>query len=614
MAQRSIEISSFYGGSADNEKKGKEFANRFARNCNIFEDLDYLTINPKTAKVSGSTVDGLPHWAEDGSPWSTDRYFYASNGDIYKETSGGTWSLLQATSNSSGNGLLAYEDFLYYSIDEDLGRYGLLSGTPAFADTFLTDGTTNLDDSNSATGQTYTLPTTISEAATALQTLDLSEDPLKTIVISVDTVGTGNWTVTVHDASNRVIATKTIAVGSMSTGDVSFTFATAGRIDPDQTYHFHVISTVADGKVDTSVASDLETCDFSALNGILVNSAWHPLIEHLNTLVIGNERYLAVWDMATYDPNKIVFEAGYSVRALAKDGEFVVAGCIKGTDVEGVEDGRLYWWDGIEPTFNWSKNVPAGLVNALHTDSKDRVMGVLGNRGALYHVTSDQQSRIQEPPKLARGKKIEVYPGAMTEWLGRTHIGYAASCDDAAFGAGVYEFGHQKDGLPEVMNMGYTISTGDYLDVDIQLGLVKAFGKDLYIGWRAADGSTYGIDKVIKTNNPFTAASWESLIFDDKRPSAQKLAYSVSITFTAIISGQSVTPKYRKERASSWTSGTAIDTVGATKAELHINDRFQEIEMGFDLVTSSSNFPKILSVKFSFNDLKEEDPEAGVDS
>jgi len=95
-----------------------------------------MTILPKTAKDSGSTVVDLVKWIVSGKPHDTSTYFYGDTGHIYKRTSGGTWSDERTVANSGGQGLEVLNDYLYYTQDTQLGRYGPLSGGAAFNDDF----------------------------------------------------------------------------------------------------------------------------------------------------------------------------------------------------------------------------------------------------------------------------------------------------------------------------------------------------------------------------------------------------------------------------------------------------------------------------------------------
>ena len=127
--------------------------------------------------------------------------------------------------------------------------------------------TDNIGDNLDPTGafaNTYAIPTSISETSTNRQTLALTKKNQTGVRIWPVAKGTGDWTVTVHDASNNVIGTPaTIANASVTTGALlsflnSFTW-TSG------TYHFHVTSTVADGTLKTNTSNDLEACSFTCL-------------------------------------------------------------------------------------------------------------------------------------------------------------------------------------------------------------------------------------------------------------------------------------------------------------------------------------------------------------
>ena len=75
--KKKIIVKDFTGGIGTTGEK-KDIANscRWSKHLNIFEDPSYATLSRKLTKVSGSTVLGLVKWADDASPYSTDRYFY----------------------------------------------------------------------------------------------------------------------------------------------------------------------------------------------------------------------------------------------------------------------------------------------------------------------------------------------------------------------------------------------------------------------------------------------------------------------------------------------------------------------------------------------------------
>jgi len=607
MAKKKLIVKDFTGGIGTvGEKKDTANSCRWSKHLNPFEDPSYISLSRKLTKVSGDTVDSLVYWIEDGSPWSTDRYFYGANGKIFKETSGGVWSELLTVSGGTGEGLKVFDDHLYYATPTTIGRYGKLSGTPTESADFLSDGTTNLDQSSTGTGATpYTTPTSISEAAADRNTITPEKDPIKIITINVSTVGTGNWTLTLHDSRNVVIATKTIANGSMSTGDVNFTFSTPARVNPGDQYHFHITSTVADGGVNTGTNNDLEASYFKEYYGILIDNDWHMMEEFLNFLVILNDRYIAKWDQAIYDPNFIELAPGFQARCMAKFNEFLVVGAFKGATIAESEAARLYFWDGIETTFNYFTDCKVGAPNCL-INNEGNLIGVYGDDGSMYLGSEPFQKIVDRIPKLAMGKKVEVYPGAISDFEGKTVVGISSSTDDGTgLEQGIFEYGHQRQDLPMSLNFPYTISTGTTQGTTLKIGCVKSIGNSLYVGWD--DDSTYGVDKVTLGGIANATGTWESLIFDSGDPDKYIIPIDLVVTFEPLTSGQSVTPKYKLDRAASFTSGTAESTVGATSVKCPIYQRCKEIEVGFELTSSLNTFIKVTSVSLEYDTLTTEE-------
>ncbi len=140
MAKQLYSVRLFNGGIAESIKQGASpGAFYFGKRLNIFGDPTELTINPALSKVSGSTVVDLVKWIVPGTPHSTNIYYYGDAGHIYSSTNAGaSWADLRTVSNSGGQGLEVHGDYLYYTQDTQIGRYGLLSGSPSFTDNWQT--------------------------------------------------------------------------------------------------------------------------------------------------------------------------------------------------------------------------------------------------------------------------------------------------------------------------------------------------------------------------------------------------------------------------------------------------------------------------------------------
>lgn len=133
-----LTIDKWSGGLSDGARTGVEGSFRYGKGLDYHTDPDGITALPAMTKDSGATVDGAVQWIvydPINSPYPV--YSYDNNGKIYKKASG-SYSALRTVSNSAGEGMAIYGDYLYYTQNSQIGRYGALSGTPSFTDNWQT--------------------------------------------------------------------------------------------------------------------------------------------------------------------------------------------------------------------------------------------------------------------------------------------------------------------------------------------------------------------------------------------------------------------------------------------------------------------------------------------
>jgi hypothetical protein len=642
-------------GISQNSKTWLPQSGRMLRNLEIFNDTDSVTLKPAPIKDSGTTVTGLVKWIESAYPYeSADvRYAYDDSGNIYRIASN-TWSLDHTVASGTpvGQGEVVLTDELFYATSTTIGRkFRLSSGSGTYNDDFFSDGTHNLDASVSASGQTYTPPVAISETAPNSVTYQPAFDPLVSIQLYVTAKGTGNWTITFHDSLNNNLGTATLNNAAITNGAMNtFVFTTPIRINIGVTYHFHVTSTVADGTLQTGTTADLSTAQYNTYFGILVSdSLYHPMKVFTNGVtgifVVGNDHYLGTYDNLIYNPNKITLLPGYKVRALMTINNYIVAFCWRGSAIDSFEDGYAFYWDGIQPYYNFARPLTEGQPNAVE-NFKNRLLGIFGNIGNI-EIAPDESNpfrKIQPAPKLTNGYRTETYPGAIGIWLSRALFGYANTNDpnagaynDPSAGAhvagdtytppsglepGIYEFGNQSDRAitytavsTEVLTFSFTPSTTIVNPTDFQIGCIAPFGQDCYFAYK--DGTNYYCDRVNKVNSACAFGSFDSLISDEtfnkieqfkQQPGKSKLGLKVRVTFAPLPTGCTVTAKWRRNRDAAWTFGQSV-VAGADEAHAFIGGiagkRYREIEYGFD-ITSTGGFPIITSIGLFYRPLPQE--------
>ena len=126
-------INRWFGGLSTGTKLGIDGAFSLGQGLDFKTDPDLLTANYAMAKASSTNVTGLVKWfVQNGTTY----YAYADDGKIHSDAT--SWTSLRTVASSSGQGLEVFNDYLYYAQNAQLGRYGALSGAPAFTDNYQT--------------------------------------------------------------------------------------------------------------------------------------------------------------------------------------------------------------------------------------------------------------------------------------------------------------------------------------------------------------------------------------------------------------------------------------------------------------------------------------------
>lgn len=488
------------------------------------------------------------------------------------------------------------------------------SGTPTFpTDVPFPSPSSRLDIDQTATttGNTYTTPLTIAETATARKTFVPAKDPQKSVSVLIADIGTGDWTITVHDQYNNTVASKTVANGDLGVGYFEFIFVTPWRPLLNVNYHFHVTSTVADGTVTSTNLNDLETVSFRTYYQFLVtDTQWHPVAKMLQFLVFGNERYVGTYEATLYDPNYITLPAGYRVRCFGYFREYLAIGTVRGEDISAQDAGRIYFWDGIATTYNFYLDVPEGGINAL-LGTKGKLYVWAGYQGDLLEYTGGESAeQIKRVPKIESDKYLEVYPQAVCMWKMLTRFGVCGDSDSDVLQRGVYTWGSQNNRYPDSLSFDYPVSTGNYGNT-IKIGLTMVIDRNLLIGYQ--DNVSYGIDYVDAGNDPYLTGTVEQMLEDDGVVWKEKEVMQIVANFMPLLDGESINVKYKLDRDSAWTSLGAVTEAGATVARFAVatgGQRYKEIQYAADLATTTTTSPTLLGLTIE-RDYKESETRVG---
>lgn len=633
----------FEGGKATDLKVGPRNSFGDSISMDFRSSPSQLTLNPQPTREDAEVVTDLVQntiMVDDGTI-----YGIGSSGKFYKRTTAGAWSVEGGLSvGAYGMDYRKDLDSVYICHPKTVSLYNPISTSPillpdnyntsksAYNNSSVAGFNVNADQEGSAL--TTTLATALLEGPTSLRYFQTDIEPLNKLTVFVIAKGTGNWTLTLHDGLNNVLGTVTVSnanLTSNSWNNFIFTSQVRASVAPAaRTYHWHLTSTVADGTVSSSATNDLSTADMQLWADRLVatTNGMHPMANFQQFEVIGNERYLSVWEPLG-DPNpdntewkrhRLTFPPGYQVCGLSVLNEFLAIACERiPTGNSTVQDGIIFWWDGLSDTYNYDTKVPEGSPYGLQ-EYNNMVYYFAG--GAWYEIAG-----ANSVPKKKRSMpnfnsnysgvvdKTIVYPYASTVRRGILLSAYPSTSTNQSLLYGIYSWGSIDEGYAPSFGHSFPLSTGDQYNTsgNLTIGMVKNFGDTLLTSWRGNDGS-YGVDVVNNSSKPAAYAKYQTLILDNSYVGKKKTASYVD-AYYSLPSGSTIKLGYSINRVAPivgpgytssalWLGETGYARFGIDSGRGRFREIWAQVEIFCDSTVTTS--PTIYEEAIVFDDCIEE--------
>lgn len=613
----------FYGGIASDRKVGLPYSHGYSRALDFRKKPGRLSVLPGGRDIGTGVLSDLIQnivQVENG-----DRYAIGDAGWFYRiDTSNVLTPRGKLDSGAAGMLWRKDTDELYISSARTVSRYGKFTTGPTL-DLNKYAQSRSEDSKALKTGGAieYTLSSTLDENTKFTFQPDI--EPLYSIKLKVFAVGTGNWTLTLHDDANNSLGSVTVNNGSLPTAGnlVEFIFSTPVRmlVKPNaRTYHVHLTSSDSTGSVYVTTKSDFTSADFEMWADRLVspNNGLHPIERFQQYTVVGNERYLSVWEPLSENPlntewlrHKLVFPAGNEVNGLATNDEFI---CItteeRGTNANRpFQRGKFFYWDGLSATYENFIDVTEGAPESPFTFNNLVYCTI---NGGLYcwpggknlvklRTIADSDSEYSDATDVTT-----TYPNMMAVRRGVLLLGYPSTSTNQSLEYGVYSWGQKDKNFSMSLGLNYSISSQTRFNTggNLKIGCVRSFGDTMYLSWR--DGSDYGLDIVDNSSDPAPTASWESMEFEAQDGTEEKQAIAMKVRVgTGIPSGYTITPKWRSDGTITWTYGDPL--TAANEYRMDLTERFFVIEYGFDVSQTNATAPlEITAVKFTYDNLADE--------
>lgn len=503
MADKSIPIRNFNrGGIADSKYAGIPDSVADMVGLDIHSEPGIIKVNQQLDLEDGANApDELCNAAVNCSDGN--QYFFSSeSGKIWKLSSG-TWSLAHTTTPTNGNAYcydaIEYQGYIYWVTQNWVHRISVRS-TGSFSSNVEEDYfELNYDQEIIGGGDgtlDYTLETSISEAATKEQQFTPREEEIIGIAVYINDKGTGNWTVTIHDAADSSQKTATIANASLTSGAWNyFEFGTVWNPDPNTIYHVHITDTTGDGTVDTLTAADLSDGNIK----YLTNSAddFHRMVIQNLTLYITDRQYVhQIYDYrGTVAKSRFALDLPKPYRIT--DIAIFDTGLVLGTYIDSdTNEARVFTWNTWSTSFSSSDGVEEVGVKAF-IPADNHIFAMCGLNGKIYHFNGARlEPAKQIPGDYTPTAYMDMHPNSVATFKGIQIFGLSNGSGNPN-SQGVWSYGSSNIYYPKVLNCEFPISKrsgGEFVLTGITMGKILVVGNDLYVCWK--DASDAGVDKL----------------------------------------------------------------------------------------------------------------------
>jgi hypothetical protein len=672
----------FMGGAALDYKMGIANSHYYSNNLDFRTFPSQMTVLPQSRAIATNLRDCIQAMQQDlnGVRWGV-----GTAGYIYQiDTSDNVSIVGQLTENGSAGMLYSQiTDQLYIPGQSAVSLYGKVTGSAgsirfqqdhfgpsassAYGCVALYNTATGYFDGNSgyrnniisstldiASGITltnyqtlvtntlahnYTLPSYIIEDTTDFCYFAPDIEPGYSIAVYVTAVGTGDWTLTLHDSQNNQLAAVTITNANMVVGWNNFVFGSqirmfvnASNVGYAPTYHFHLTSSVTG---DTATAATYNHQDLSGANMVYfayrlveTNNGWHPTAYFTGTgtalLCVGNGPYLSTYNFGNdqnpsntqWNRTTLTFTPGEEVCGLSTNyGYLVIATERRSTDsTRNSQLGRLYFWDGSTDAPAFFIDIPMGSPYGLYSTNN---ITYFTCAGSLYAWSGGQtvikvrKLAYQNTDYMGTTDETRVNPNAFTSRYNIMMMGYPSTTTDPNIDFGIWSWGTVELTYPNSYGLSY-LQSPDILNYSsanqYQLGCCVNFVDSMYSSWGYIDANSvqhYGLDVVDNTSNPSPTFTWQSLIFDGGVVYKQKMAVRYKVTFEALPTGATITPWYIIDRGTKVLGAAAV--AGDTSQVIEMNNaRFHELQWGFDGTCTGTAPAVILGVSMEIDPLEQE--------
>lgn len=658
MGYSAFVYNSWVGGQAVDKKVGPKNSFANSQSIDFRKSPSQYSVLPRTRRADNGVVTDLLQ--NEVMTQSGQTYSIGSSGNVYTMSPTYEWSLFGniGTAGTFGITYRQDQDAIYIAGTTTVSSITNVSGTPSLNSGYYGESQSTYDNTSQAgfnvnssqsgsTSTTSILTSYVEGDSTKLRYFQTDIQPISKIGVNVTTIGLGDWTLVVHDGLNNQLGTATILAANRTAGINYFTFSTpiSVNVGPNsaQTYHFHLTSTSTGGAISSTANNNLSTADMQlwANRLIATTNGLHPIETFEQFTVIGNGRYLSVWENlgesqptnTEWQRQKLSFPPGYEVCGITVFNEYLVIATERTTTGDNTpQDGIIFYWDGLSDKYNYFTPIPEGSPEAITVFENAIHYIASGDKYVISSVAATPQKYRKLPSAentyTLDNSQTQVYPYTAAVRNGVLVFAWPSLTTNQDLPYGVYSWGRVDYSQGYSFGYSYILSTGSQYKTDtnnLTIGMVRNFGSVLHISWQ--DGSTFGVDVVDASSPPAAYSTWESLITDGGMVTREKQASYIEAYWPTIQDGVSIVLKYSVNRGDwIYSSGDTSNAAGGfSNTNLYgpdeepgygrfdigngsTEERYNELQIGIDIYCDDTvtETPLIVGVSAPFDPLGSE--------
>lgn len=314
----------------------------------------------------------------------------------------------------------------------------------------------------------------------------------------------------------------------------------------------------------------------------------HPMVVFVDTLMIGNGRYVATLDSSeNLNTEALDLPSGWEICSLASYGTKVIIGAYKKTSFKGA----LFSWDGTSKTFDNIWDMGMEIPDAMH-NWKNYLIIFSSGVGNIYAFNGATIEKIKSL-KFLIPQFYTAIPrkGAIDILDGNLIFGYDASWD---YG-GIFQL-IDAPGLPLILSHIPSVGLKSGSNTT-EIWSVFVNGTESFMtGWYQ-EGAGTGIDTISTTDKISSGAYWESQVYEVSYEENPVPIRGIELIAKPMASGTSVIVKYKKNNASSWSTWGTINSSNQNHAIIKGIGLAKTIQIRLEFTCSGNNSPEIQAIK-----------------